>query len=173
MTRAVLWALLVVVAGAAAVLSFSALRDLAVACGFRSYTAPLLPVVVDAGCAAGTLAWLGQPPGSARRFGRALALALLVGSVAGNALGHALAAYSLTPAWQVVVVVSAVAPAVLAGVVHLAALMAQANTERPEAVVAGPADDARVVGRRRLAREMGITEHQARQLLAERNGATR
>lgn len=34
MTRATLWALLTVVTGAAAVLSFSAPRDLALLCGF-------------------------------------------------------------------------------------------------------------------------------------------
>ena len=76
------------------------------------------PVVIDAGAAAGSLVWLGGwAADSARRFARALALALLVLSVAANALGHGLAAYALAPSWWVVVVVSAVAPAVLGAVV--------------------------------------------------------
>jgi hypothetical protein len=83
-----------------------------------------------------------------------------------------------------VVLVSAVAPAVLGAVVHLAVLV-----RRPDAVggtVAGPygldiaetavTDDATGVqvnlGRRRLARELGVSEYQARRLLAaQRNGA--
>ena len=122
--RVVLSGLLLVVAAAAAVLSFAALRDLALLCGFAPTLAWLLPVVVDAGAAAGSLVWLGgwaaEP---ARRFARALALALLGSSVAANALGHGLAAFALAPAWWVVVGVSAVAPAVLGAVVHLAVLV--------------------------------------------------
>ena len=57
--RLILLALLAVVAAAAAVLSFSALRDLAQLCGFAPELAWLLPVVVDAGAAAGSLVWLG------------------------------------------------------------------------------------------------------------------
>ena len=45
--RIVLFGLLAVVAAAAAVLSFSALRDLALLCGFAPELAWLLPVVVD------------------------------------------------------------------------------------------------------------------------------
>lgn len=52
-----MWTLLAVVAGAAAVLSFSALRDLALLCGFAPGLAWLLPIVVDAGAAAGCLSW--------------------------------------------------------------------------------------------------------------------
>jgi len=122
--RTVLYGLLLVVAGAAAVLSFAALRDLALVCGFAPWLAWLLPVVVDAGAAAGSLVWLGGwSAESARRFARALALALLGLSVAANALGHGLAAFSLAPEWWVVVIVSAIAPAVLGAVVHLAVLV--------------------------------------------------
>jgi hypothetical protein len=122
--RVVLSGLLLVVAAAAAVLSFAALRDLALLCGFAPTLAWLLPVVVDAGAAAGSLVWLGGwAAGPARRFARALALALLGSSVAANALGHGLAAFRLAPAWWVVVIVSAVAPAVLGAVVHLAVLV--------------------------------------------------
>ncbi|MBW0114045.1 DUF2637 domain-containing protein [Pseudonocardia abyssalis] len=172
-TRAMLYGLLAVVAGAAAVLSFAALRDLALVCGFSPQLAWLLPVVVDAGAAAGSLVWLGGRTGrSARTFARSLALALLTLSVAANALGHGLAAFALAPAWWVVVIVSAVAPAVLGAVVHLAVLVGRVDDmDVPE-----PNDSARPAervgdliaagaGRRRLARELGISEYEARQLL--------
>jgi hypothetical protein len=94
--RGTLYLLLTVVAGAAAMLSFAALRDLALLCGFTSALAWLLPVVVDAGAASGSLVWLGPATGTAARvFARRLALGLLGLSVAANALGHGLAAYAL------------------------------------------------------------------------------
>lgn len=230
--RTALYGLLVVVAGAAAVLSFSALRDLALLCGFAARLAWLLPVVVDAGAAAGSLVWLGgwaaEP---ARVFARRLALVLLAASVAANALGHGLAAYGARPVWWVVVAVSAVAPAVLGAVVHLAVLAARpggpadvAHTEAPTEVGSGPvpaglpatdeavagatspgdvapvpgdvapgvapAGGARLTvvgapgqdragaliaagaGRRRLARELGIREHEARALLVAHRGGS-
>jgi hypothetical protein len=190
--RGWLFALLAVVAAAAAVLSFAALRDLARQCGFDPRLAWLLPVVVDAGAAAGSLVWLGsEATDSARRFARSLALGLLVLSVVANALGHVLEAYRLEPAWWVVVAVSGVAPAVLGAVVHLAVLVgrerapvveppqdlddadlrdpglswwdtappASGQPDRASALIAGG------IGRRRLAKELGVTEHEARQLL--------
>lgn len=172
-SRVALYGLLAVVAGAAAVLSFAALRDLALVCGFARQLAWLLPVVVDAGAAAGSLVWLGGRTGrSARTFARSLALALLTLSVAANALGHGLAAFALAPAWWVVVIVSAVAPAVLGAVVHLAVLVGridEARTPEPEDS-AQPTERvgeliAAGAGRRRLARELGISEYEARQLL--------
>lgn len=129
--RTALYALLLVVAAAAAVLSFSALRDLALLCGFAASLAWLLPVVLDTGATAGAVAWLGRHEGPGRAFGRRLALALLAASVAGNALGHGLAAYRLAPAWWVVVLVSAVAPAVLGAVVHLAVLVGRGDAVPP------------------------------------------
>jgi hypothetical protein len=197
--RRILFGLLLVVAAAAAVLSFAALRDLARLCGFTSELAWLLPVVVDAGAAAGSLVWLGgRAAYVAQRFARALALGLLTLSVVANALGHGLAAYRLSPPWWVVVAVSAIAPAVLGAVVHLAVLVG-----RPQHAPAGPdldePDDrdgdlldehglshfwadappssdkqeteraelliAAGIGRRRLARELGMSEYEARQLL--------
>jgi Protein of unknown function (DUF2637). len=209
--RTVLYALLGIVATAAAVLSFSALRDLALVCGFAPQLAWLLPVVVDAGAAAASLVWLGGWSGlAARVFARALALTLLALSVAANALGHGLAAFELAPAWWVVVIVSAVAPAVLGAVVHLAVLVG-----RPAAAVDPVEDDEPVpyeltadaydadlldehglsrrwdtappsspspeeraaaliadgVGRRRLSRELDITEYEARRLLSRTRSA--
>ncbi|MBA2324925.1 MAG: DUF2637 domain-containing protein [Pseudonocardiales bacterium] len=109
-----MWGLLGVVATAAAVLSFSALRDLAVLCGFSTSLGWLLPVVIDAGAAAGCLAWLGSASVEhTRRFARAMTWVLLGSSVCGNAVVHGLTAYGLRPAWWLVVAVSAVAPAVL------------------------------------------------------------
>ncbi|WP_219418581.1 DUF2637 domain-containing protein [Pseudonocardia nigra] len=202
--RTVLYGLLLVVASSAAVLSFAALRDLALVCGFAPWLAWLLPVVVDAGAAAGSLVWLGGwSAESARRFARALALALLGLSVAANALGHGLAAFGIAPAWWVVVVVSAVAPAVLGAVVHLAVLVGRADVSAVEAAPLdelGNSDDAELLderglsrlwgrapatqptvvptaeqratvliaegaGRRRLARELEISEYEARRLL--------
>ncbi len=182
--------LLALVAIAAAVLSFSTLRGLAELCGYTAALAPLLPVVVDAGAAAGSLVWLTHTAGRARAFGRTLAMVLLAGSVAGNALGHGLAAYAARPAWWVVVAVSAVPPAVLGAVVHLAALVAQARTapadddapatvepvegegtppDEPTESEGGPDRALTLIaagaGRRRLARELDISEHQARELL--------
>lgn len=198
-SRPVLWlrvlsVLLLVVAAAAAVLSFAALRDLALLCGFSRRLAWLLPVVVDAGAAAGSLVWLGgaSVADAARRFARTLALTLLGLSVAANALGHWLEAFHRVPPWWVVVAVSATAPAVLGAVVHLAVLVGrqaptpECSTSEPPAA-RPPADPqpageveqlaARArqlvttspdrVGRRRLARELNVTEHHARQLLAQ------
>jgi hypothetical protein len=198
--RRLLPALLLVVAGAAAVLSFAALRDLALVCGFSPQLAWLLPVVVDAGAAAGSLVWLGETTAeTARLFARGLALGLLALSVAANALGHGLAAFGLAPPWWVVVTVSAVAPAVLGAVVHLAVLVGRDGPPPAEAAgadvtwpdrepaageetsagaavptnpeAAEPPDRAAELiaggaGRRRLSRELGVTEYEARQLLA-------
>jgi hypothetical protein len=186
--RGVLLALLGVVAAAAGVLSFAALRDLAQVCGFSRWLGWLLPVVVDAGAAAGSLVWLGGRAGwSARSFARGLALALLGLSVVANALGHGLAAYRLVPPWWVLVIVSAIAPAVLGAVVHLAVLVGRPEPDTGSTIAAvdgaAEAEHGDVVscpdplanraavliaagaGRRRLARELGMSEHDARQLL--------
>jgi hypothetical protein len=134
MMRRGLHGLLLVVAACAAVLSFEALRDLALLCGFVHRSAPLLPLVIDAGAAAGTLAWLTQD-GPARSFGRKLALVLLGTSVAGNAIGHALVAFSDSPPLILVVAVSGVAPAVLGAVVHLAVVALKPAVIAPSVAV--------------------------------------
>lgn len=201
--RVLLYGLLMIVAGAAAVLSFAALRDLALRCGFSERLAWLLPLVVDAGAASGSLVWLGDRAAlPAQRFARSLALGLLGLSVAANALDHWLAAYERTPDWRVVVVVSAIAPAVLGAVVHLAVLVGrpaivppvvetetetetgtEADDEFPDeqnferwwataTPVQRTSEEDRAqkliqagVGRRRLSRELGVSEYEARQLL--------
>lgn len=130
--RLALYLLLAAVGAAAAVLSFSALRDLASMCGFSDRLAWLLPVTIDAGAAASSLVWLGPWASSqARGYGRALAVMLLVGSVGGNALGHGLEAYGARPHWLVVVAVSAIAPAVLGALVHLVVLVGRPESAAP------------------------------------------
>jgi hypothetical protein len=168
-----MWCLLAVVAGAAAVLSFSALRDLALLCGFAPSLAWLLPIVVDAGAAAGCLIWLGPDVGgTCIRFARTLTWLLLASSVAGNAVVHGLTAYGLRPAWWLVVLVSAVAPAVLGAVVHLAVLVGRPDRlSEPDSSDEGDTLPANI-GRRRLAAELGVSEYAARRILAERNEAT-
>ena len=84
MTRVVLFTLLAIVATAAVVLSLSALDELGQVCGFGPLSL-LLPLVLDAGAAAGTVAWLART-GRPREFGRVLALLLLGGSVAATPL---------------------------------------------------------------------------------------
>ncbi|MDT0348138.1 DUF2637 domain-containing protein [Pseudonocardia charpentierae] len=213
--RGVLYLLLAVVAGAAAMLSFAALRDLALRCGFEPVLAWLLPVAVDAGAASasGSVVWLREGAGEpARRFARRLALGLLALSVAANALGHGLAAFVLLPPWWVVVVLSGIAPAVLGAMGRLAVLVGRPidvahdqalaviqpdapATDEPaqfltcdmasSAPASKPTDDgmaeqgvelpdggdraaaliAAGAGRRRLSRELGLTEYEARRLL--------
>lgn len=142
MNRRLLFLLLLVVAAAAAVLSFDALRELAELCGFRSELSWLLPVVVDAGAAAASIVWLARwTPIGATLYGRALALTLLISSVGGNALAHGLTAAGVTAAhWGIVVGVSAVAPAVLASLIHLMALVAQPDLDPDRDPPTQPAD---------------------------------
>jgi hypothetical protein len=192
---ALLYILLAIVAAAAAVLSFDAMRGLALLTGFTPGLAWLLPVVVDAGAAAGTLVWLLRDARRPHLFGRSLALVLLTSSVAGNAVSHGLAEYNVRPPWWLVVIVSGVAPAVLGAVVHLAVLVGHAQLdpaspavarsdqktgasvgeEREETGDETPDRATQLIaagaGRRRIARELAITEYEARLLLENaRNG---
>jgi hypothetical protein len=107
---------LVVVGLAAAVLTFTTLFSLAVACGFSPWLAWLLPVTVDAAGLVALRIWLHGGPDFAKR----LTVVCIAASVAGNATQHGLAAYGLPVPWWVIVVVSAVPPSMLAAVVHLA-----------------------------------------------------
>ena len=161
-------------------------------CGFDPRLAWLVPIVVDAGAAAGSVSWLSQPSPVARVFGRRLAVVLLAASVIGNGIAHLLEAYRLEAPWWLVVAVSALAPCVLGAVVHLVVLAVQDDTERQEKdeeatrdeVGTAEVDDApdraaellaEGIGRRRLARELGVSEYEARQLMQghRNNGVTR
>ncbi len=116
---------LLVVGVAAAILTFTTLRDLAEQCGITgtflglrlSY---LVPVTVDAAGVVAARVWLKRTGGpDAVRFGRTLAWACIGASILGNAGQHGMAAYGIAPPWWVVVLVSAVPPATLGAVVHL------------------------------------------------------
>jgi hypothetical protein len=115
---------LAVVLTAAAVLSFAALRDLAIAVRIHRELAWLLPIAVDAGAAVSCGAWLSpRSPADAARFARWLTYALLTLTVAANAAGLGMAAAGVTPPWWVAVLVGAIPPAVVGGTVHLAVLL--------------------------------------------------
>jgi hypothetical protein len=101
-----------------------------------------------------------------------------------NAVVHYLGGYGLRPTWWLIVGVSAIPPATLGAVVHLAVLVGRpdavggtgAGPDGPDIAETAVTDDASGVqvnlGRRRLARELGVSEYQARRLLAaQRNGA--
>ncbi len=123
-TRRVIASGLTVVLSAAAVLSFAALRDLAVAVRIHRELAWLLPIAVDAGAAVSCAAWLSpHSPRDAARFARGLTWGLLTLTVAGNATAQGMAAAGLVPPWWVAVLVGAIPPAVVGGVVHLAVLV--------------------------------------------------
>ncbi len=206
------WAGLAVVLAAAAVLSFSALRELAVAVQVPVNLAFLLPLAIDGGVAVSCRAWLSRRVNQdAEVFARRLTVALLMLTVALNAAQQGMAAHGVIPPWWVAVLVGAVPPAVVGGVVHLMVLAGRSagnnglDEEEPgeywpvdhldghgvsrlweDAPPAGEQPGASALldvdraeeliaagaGRRRLARELGVTEHTARQLLA-RNGSQR
>lgn len=117
------WASMLAVLAAAAVLSFDALRDLAVLCGVEPRLAWLLPVAIDAGAAVSTRVWLSGRAVLAERYARNMTWSLLVVTVAGNALHSGLVSSGLTPTWWTAVVVGAVPPAVVGATVHLAVLV--------------------------------------------------
>ena len=182
-----------VVLACAAVLSFSALFDLAVLCGFWPWQAALFPIMVDAGVAVSLASW--RTSGFARR----LTVALLATTVIGNAVAHILDAYRLQPHWMVIVLVGGLAPAVLAatwrldgpvvqepvqdGVQELEPEPVQAELEVvqepvPDTPDAGELDvleKARQMaldgtGRTVMLRELGplgLTEYQAKQILRD------
>lgn len=184
--RVVVRTAMALVALAAAALSYQSLAHLGVLAGYGDL-APLYPVVVDAGAAASCAAWLhtrGRQP-------LAMTWSLLAISVVLNGTVHWLESTGTAPSWLLVVGVAAIPPLVLGLCVHLAVGLG-AETEAHSGVhgftkepldigttdiqdldtpdpVAELLDQG--VGRRRLARELDISEHAARQLLASRNGA--
>jgi hypothetical protein len=81
-----MWAGLAVVLIAAAILSFDALRSLAVAVRIPDRLAALLPIAVDAGAAVSCSVWLGgRTTRTAARFAGRMTWALLAVTVVGNA----------------------------------------------------------------------------------------
>jgi hypothetical protein len=121
-----LWAVsgMTIAATSAAVASFSGLRGLASAAGWPEHLAWLLPVTVDAYAMTSTRLWLAgrSPRRRARRFAAANALGAIAGSVAGNAIYHAVSTGLLAVSWPIVVSVGAVPAVVLGLIAHLHAL---------------------------------------------------
>lgn len=118
-----LWSMsgMTIAATSAAVASFSGLRGLASAAGWPEHLAWLLPVTVDAYAMTATRLWLAGRTRHrrARRFAAANALGAIAGSVAGNAIYHALSTGLLAVTWPIVVSVGAVPAAVLGLIAHL------------------------------------------------------
>jgi hypothetical protein len=182
----VTWIGLSIVLAAAAVLSFSALAELAAMVGMSRTLAWLFPVCTDAGVAVSTAVWLSRRHNpDAERFARRLTWALLALTVAGNATHQGLAAAGMVPPWWVAVLVGAIPPGVVGAVVHVAVLVGRGADSAESEPVRGMTEDgvddpsnvapwedraAQLLtagaGRRRLAAELGIPEHRARALLA-------
>lgn len=119
-----------ITATSAAVSSFSGLRSLALATGWPTLLAPLLPLTVDAYAATATRIWLAgtTQAAAARRFARWNAIGAIGLSLLGNAIWHLIAAQVLNVTWLTIVLVGAVPPAVLGLLSHLAVLRSQADT---------------------------------------------
>lgn len=195
MNRYLTMAGLAVVLAAAAVLSFAALRDLAIAVRVSVQLAFLLPIAVDAGAAVSCAVWLSPSARpDARRFACWLTWALLGATVVGNAAQLGMHANAVVPPWWVAVLVGAVPPAVVGGVVHLLVLVGRGagakgsprvrlgeptalqidGLEKRGKPVTEPGDDledrarqlvATGAGRGTLARELNLTEYEARTLV--------
>lgn len=120
----IVWVGLAVVLAAAAVLSFDALRALAVAVAIPGHLAWLLPIAVDAGAAVSCATWLGgrTTPDAARFAGR-MTWALLAVTVLGNAGQLGMHAHGVIPPWWVAVAVGSIPPAVVGATVHLVVLL--------------------------------------------------
>lgn len=131
------WSGLGLVLVAAAILSFSGLRDLAVQCRVPEALAPLFPVCLDAGLAVSTSMWLSRRANpQAERFAAWLTWTLLACTVLANAVHQGLAASEIAAPWPLAVAVGAVPPAVVGAVVHLAVLAGrQGDTGRPVTAV--------------------------------------
>lgn len=122
---------MVVSATSAALTSFDGLRQLALAAGWTSLMAPLLPLTIDAFAATATRVWLLRSTGSkrSRRFARACAVGAILFSLAGNAVYHLIAANLLVATWFIVLGVGAIPPVILGLVSHLAVLRSQQDQE--------------------------------------------
>lgn len=128
-TRPAVYTLTGLVGFATAAVSTVSLYRLAVDCSFDWWLAPALPIALDAGATVGALAWITER-GPARAWGRTIAVAALIESLAGNGIQHAIEAQKMRPTLALVLAVGATIPATLWAVIHLAALM---STKAPPA----------------------------------------
>jgi hypothetical protein len=129
----VTWLGLAVVGAAAAVLSFSALSDLARLCGITGtvavngrtfHLAWLLPITVDVLAAVATRIWLRRRAApEAVVFAQRAAWAAIAGTVVGNAYHGVLIRSTAEPPLLAAVAVSAVPAVALGALVHLAVLV--------------------------------------------------
>jgi hypothetical protein len=120
----------ILVGGAAAATSAISLYGIAVKCGIPEPWAAANPIALDAGAAVAALAWITQD-GPRRVWGRGTALGALAASLVENGLDHALTSGLLQLNLLLVLAVSGCIPAMLFGVIHLAALMARDEPEKP------------------------------------------
>lgn len=118
------------VATAAAVLSFSSLRALAISTDTWAWIAWLLPISLDAAAATATFVWLRTERTEIARLAGTIAWSTIVLSVVGNGVHHAFTALGIRPWWWVALIVGAVPPAVFGAVVHLA--IKAAKPDQPE-----------------------------------------
>lgn len=151
------WCGLALVLAAAAVLSFSGLRDLAVQCRVPEPLAPLFPVCLDAGLAVSTSMWLSRRANpAAERFAAWLTWTLLACTVVANAIHQGLAASEVAAPWPLAVAVGAVPPAVVGAVVHIAVLAGRQDvSDGREIAVGASAGPSGVVGTDHTALDRG------------------
>jgi hypothetical protein len=133
----IVWAGLAVVLAAAAVLSFDALRALALAVAIPPHLAWLLPLAVDAGAAVSCATWLGgRTDRHTARIAGGMTWALLAVTVLGNAGQLGMHAHGIAPPWWVAVLVGAIPPAIVGAVVHLVVLLVRRGPAAAEHVPA-------------------------------------
>jgi hypothetical protein len=184
-----------VVALAAALLSYQSLAHLGWLAGYGDLSF-LYPIVVDAGAAASCATWLH----SKGRQPLLMTWCLLAVSVVLNGTVHYLESTHTPPSWLLVVAVAAVPPTVLGLCVHLAVGMGGsahsdlarpahtlqvrdhvAESTTPRDVSTGDAEArtcdplaeliSQGAGRRKVADVLGVSEYQARKLMAaSKNG---
>jgi hypothetical protein len=133
---------IIAIAAAAAITSFTHLVDLARAAGWHAELAWLLPITIDLYAAVTTRIWLRRTtPPTVRAHARMHALTAISLSMIGNAVSGALSYGALQlgeHTWLLVVSTHLVAPAALAGVSHLAALLGQHRSDRATAQDTAP-----------------------------------
>jgi len=133
---------------AAAVLSFSALRALAISADTWAWTAWLLPVALDAAAGVSMFVWMRAVPDPVTVYARRLTWSSIGLSILGNGAHHGFAAAGMVHLpWYAAVAVGAVPPVMFGAVVHLAVLAVpnrdqDVPAEQPAAAATEPAGTA-------------------------------
>lgn len=122
------------VGAAATATSAVTLYRLAETCGIASPYAAALPIALDAGAAVASLAWITES-GPVKTWGRGIAIAALLGTVAGNGVQHGITEGLLLVNLPLVLLVGASIPAMLWATIHLTALLFRPAKKPAEAVV--------------------------------------